>query len=449
MICVTSYEDLKKNTNLLLERYACGKLREIVDMLNKDRNATGGNQHHHHKPTVRNPSARALSQGTATNTPPTNGGLSDLYDESGKKLDMCSAKRKSESETTEGLRSGKRFKHTGHTESTRNKLDTFLLDVMALFKRSDVPKSEWPKIQQPNPNTTPLKLRIVDELFKIDSTIVGCGYHHHILQIYLNREANVSLDSALTKALNKHNLVHHNFNYGPCKYTECCGIKVGSHLGTQTVSATLGGFAKANENLYALVSRHFVETVGNDVKHKRPNGDCVTIATHTVKPEGDLDISAARILPKTLITDTRFRDSIGRFTSSMLFNFEGQVDDLQSEYIFAWTANSVSRPSRGMITIPDFQRPSYQHNYVVIESEQDECADQGAVGPPVTESFGKRGDSGAIVCFDDKDGNGVHVVSMFMGELRFGDTHGLVSLPLQQGLQQINAKLGGENLQLC
>ncbi|KAH3805832.1 hypothetical protein DPMN_134141 [Dreissena polymorpha] len=57
MICVTSYEDLKKNTNLLLERYACGKLREIVDKLNNDREIS---RTPHPKPTVGNPSKRAL-----------------------------------------------------------------------------------------------------------------------------------------------------------------------------------------------------------------------------------------------------------------------------------------------------------------------------------------------------------------------------------------------------
>ncbi|KAH3805831.1 hypothetical protein DPMN_134140 [Dreissena polymorpha] len=71
-------------------------------------------------------------------------------------MDTCSAKRK----TTEGLRSGKRSKPTGNTDSTRNKLDTFLLDVMTLFKRNDVSKSEWPKMQQPNPTTTLFKLRL-------------------------------------------------------------------------------------------------------------------------------------------------------------------------------------------------------------------------------------------------------------------------------------------------
>ncbi|KAH3805829.1 hypothetical protein DPMN_134138 [Dreissena polymorpha] len=102
-----------------------------------------------------------------------------------------------------------------------------------------------------------------------------------------------------------------------------------------TVTATLGGFARATETLYALVSRHFATTVGNFIEHRRPNGEFVTIATQTGQQEGDLDIAAGNIHPGTNITDTRFRDSISRFTSSMLLNFEGQVDDLQSEYIFA------------------------------------------------------------------------------------------------------------------
>ncbi|KAH3813071.1 hypothetical protein DPMN_141520 [Dreissena polymorpha] len=174
----------------------------------------------------------------------------------------------------------------------------------------------------------------------MDSSIVGCGYQHHILNIYLNRETNASLDSALIATLNKQNHFHYHFKYGPIKYTPLCGIMVGSQIGTQHKTATLGGFAMANEKVYALIPGHLVQMVGHFIKHIRPNGDFDCIAANTYQLQGDVDIAAAQILPGTHIVNTRFRDSAGNFTSSMLFNFEEQTeqqirDSLQNESIFA------------------------------------------------------------------------------------------------------------------
>ncbi|KAH3773846.1 hypothetical protein DPMN_175217 [Dreissena polymorpha] len=99
------------------------------------------------------------------------------------------------------------------------------------------------------------------------------------------------------------------------------------------------------------------------------------------------------------IQDTRFRDSRGMFVQSILFEFDHVHAEhiqhlLQSKKVFAWTANSNVGPCSGRIKIPVFTRPDYQHNYVIFENENGEYDDQGAVGPPVAQSFGVKGDRG-------------------------------------------------------
>ncbi|KAH3813045.1 hypothetical protein DPMN_141494 [Dreissena polymorpha] len=140
-----------------------------------------------------------------------------------------------------------------------------------------------------------------------------------------------------------------------------------------------------------------------------------------------------------------FKDSRGIPAESVLFRFQETQEQevrrlLQGELVFAWTANSPVSPSVGRVVVPRFERPFGKYKYVVIVNDH--------AGMLRQEAFGKPGDSGAIVCIDDKDGNGVHVISMFMGKYDGQDTTRFLTLPLQQGLQQINRELG-IHMKLC
>ncbi|KAH3806412.1 hypothetical protein DPMN_134733 [Dreissena polymorpha] len=177
--------------------------------------------------------------------------------------------------------------------------------------------------------------------------------------------------------------------------------------------------------------------------------ECIAVKTPPARRErGELDIAAVKILPQVEINDMRFKDSTRRPAESILFRFQETHERevrrlLQGELVFAWTANSPVFPSVGRIVVPLFERPTGKHKYVLIVNESSSQA--GRFGQ---EAFGKPGDSGAIACIDDKDGNGVHVISMFMGKYEGQDTTHFLTLPLQQGLKQINRELGSHMI-LC
>ncbi|KAH3773830.1 hypothetical protein DPMN_175201 [Dreissena polymorpha] len=114
------------------------------------------------------------------------------------------------------------------------------------------------------------------------------------------------------------------------------------------------------------------------------------LKVETAKSEGELDITALKLLQKSVPKDTRLKDSRGMFVQSKLIDFK-RVQEyyvnlwLHGESIFAWTGSSADRPSIGGITVPVLSRRTYQPKYVVIQNENDEYADQGAVGPAVAE----------------------------------------------------------------
>ncbi|KAH3736978.1 hypothetical protein DPMN_043554 [Dreissena polymorpha] len=449
LIVVSKTEDLEKNTNLLLERYVCGVLGKMVDTWLIQQNDTNVLQDIEAPDPFQN--HQRLSPKKTINNHTTDL-LFDCDDQQTKENGFPLKKRKSSEDQGGSLRSGKRFRPSEGTSRDReSKLEILLLDVMALYERSEVPKSEWPQFLRPK--TQYLNRKNVSALYKADPSIIACGYQHHILEIFLNRPENSALDSAIIKTLQGLRIVYFHLNYGPSTYRPLAGIDVGTKLsGKNGRFGTLGGFAFGGQDVYALISRHFADEQEDGFIYYRNANDyseCIAVRTRPAQDGRDeLDIAAAKVLPTIQIKDTRFKTSTGALSNTLLFRFQGKTDKevqrlLQGEMVFAWTANSSAGfPSLGRIIVPLCIRPNCRYKYVVIVNDATCDDDNIQAESQRGEMFGKPGDSGAIVCADDKDGKGVHVISMFMGELQGRDATQFMTLPLQQGLQQINRELG-------
>ncbi|KAH3846826.1 uncharacterized protein LOC127874030 [Dreissena polymorpha] len=423
MVVHSSLENVKQDIDLLLERYVFRFLREFVDQ--KECSLS------YH---------RLLTNDCVSRDKPVWKGENDRT-----LTDLISYKRQRDFADPGTLRSGKRFRSSDSVSDSAKDEEIHILfqDAMALFKRSSVPKNEWPAMKCIN--TRVLKPEVARDLFAIDSSIDGCGYQHHVLQIYLKRHANTALDKTLTTMLHRHSIYNYRFHYNVSAIQPLAGIHVGTKLQRSDCFATLGGFAKKGTRLHVLTSRHFIrKTRTNYIYHKIDGVHAEGFATvERSKLRGELDIAAGLVLPGCEISETKFKDSRGIATQSSLFDFQGQseeqtTDMLRGEYIFSWTAECTERPKVGKISIPLYIRPDFEYKYLLIKNR----ANNG------NNPFGRAGDSGAIICRDERGTHAVNVISMFIGKRQSDGNEEYITLPLQQGIQQLSGELGGD-FQIC
>ncbi|KAH3806154.1 uncharacterized protein LOC127835340 [Dreissena polymorpha] len=459
IIC-SSIEDLKTNTDRLLERYLLSFLKKAAENVSPctiEEAAVIGDQNP-------NDVKRTVS-------------VTDFGEE------LVSKKR---------LRCS-----NGEFESRTHACERTLSDVMAIFKRSCAPPDEWPNLEKKE--IFVLNDNVSQELSRLDPSLIGVGYEHDILQMFVDRNENVELDTALENILAKHKIAKHHINHGPWKCVPLCDIRVGQHIRATTQRiGTVGGFATRDGHLYALTARHVVEgaeflyidqsqghvdepSLQDSILYSRSSedqpalGERTTIITadqrssvrddntepainvdvrvgneglHTrlakfaivERGVGELDIAAARIERPDQIRNPMFMSSRKAFKKSILFDFRRKDEHeirklLDSEQVYAWASSKV--PLKGQIYIPIYKNPITKQRFVAIKNEFDVPGSQ-TDDLPDPNAFGKEGDSGAIVCSDDIDGKGVIVYSMFTNKLENenGRTFYL-TLILQDGLDQL------------
>lgn len=229
-------------------------------------------------------------------------------------------------------------------------------------------------------------------------------------------------------------------------------VEVGSSLSNSIRCATLGGFAKNNDTVHVLMARHFAECSQNVFvidENNRKHKIAKVLTTDGVR--GNLDIAAAELEKAALrVCDTHFKESGGDYNTSCLYLFD--TDDFHSYLkdlpVHIW--GSSSSPGLGKIIIPDFHHINGMRLVLVEDMEGDGAA-------PIEERnrFAKEGDSGAVICSDDIDGEHVKVISMLMGCNNFKEAEENQSVKqtyltfrMNSALQQLN-KEHNKNFELC
>ncbi|XP_060592877.1 uncharacterized protein LOC132747495 [Ruditapes philippinarum] len=236
----------------------------------------------------------------------------------------------------------------------------------------------------------------------------------------------------------------------------CCteNIQVDKQIETGTppnsIFGTLGCFAsmhkRNNHHVYALTAKHILSQ-GDffscpEHGYNKPIGQVVP---KTVPPAG-LDIAALK-LNEEIRFCTKFRTELDCEDTNLLpCKLYDYVEDDESgilccgQLVYIWGA--ASKPGKGVITVPKYLTNDMEEGLIVIE---DRYSCQG----DIPERFCKPGDSGAIVCVEDRRGKCVHVLAMVMGILNENAVQSnpasrakYVTVPLSIGLQELTNRTG-------
>ncbi|WAR23830.1 hypothetical protein MAR_037499 [Mya arenaria] len=302
------------------------------------------------------------------------------------------------------------------------------------------------------------------KILESNKYVYGCGLKGNQLQIDIDERALKDVDNdeerhrkILKRLLRKHGISNYTTNYGFFKlepFTCTIGSKISCGQGSRQFRRTLGGFAEKGRKLYALTARHFLieDKVHliiemNNTEISQPLGQ---VEQGRVENKGELDIAAVLIHPNITIPedDKMLKDSEGTIRQSILFPFQEKIPEIINELthqaVHIW--GSESKPGLGKITIPEYFVNGLQNKLVVVEDKLFSGED---------DRFGKKGDSGSIICSDDIAGQHVNVYCMLMGSDNNAAVHRdtrerrrYLTFRMEAGILQLNQELGGR-FKLC
>lgn len=293
-------------------------------------------------------------------------------------------------------------------------LDSLEKRLIALFKQSKVPKSEYPTHGtelisdiRTDPKT------IFEKLRKIKG-VKSCGYSSEQLEVFVERNidrptAEEERDQRIKEILQEFNITRFKIN----SITECHynAIKSGSKVigqhqvkGEQARFGTLGAIVNwkhATDGIKrcALTSQHVVGYsrqlywVQNENRHLI--GNIVEIPKHYNK---GCCIAVAKLLPSyENQIEYRFQDSIENLLNGKLFPVTSDHDLLP---VYLRGASTILGSGCINITMLVAERK----DMILIQDSSNNS------------SFCSPGDSGAIVFSDDPEGKVVNIVAMLEGE---------------------------------
>lgn len=276
--------------------------------------------------------------------------------------------------------------------------------------------------------------------------VKGCGYRFNTLDIYikdtLTDEEKLQSEDQLIILTRDNGISSYVIRTEQNAITPFLEISVGTKVTSKLKSsASLGGFAKWGDKQEPglLLARHFAD-LGNHISVHTSSGRKSVIAIvpepKNIDNDAPLDIAVANVLPKVgLNCETQFKDHEGVALTSELMHFEeNDIMMLKGLPVHIWGATSY--PGFGTIIIPNY--------YIEGMKRLVKIEDRHTVDSEQSQPFSASGDSGAIVCADNPDGEVVHVISMLMGSSNYEETQRdstakgqYLTLRLKDGLCQL------------
>ncbi|XP_045200160.2 uncharacterized protein LOC123554229 isoform X2 [Mercenaria mercenaria] len=321
------------------------------------------------------------------------------------------------------------------------KFQRLLGEMIGMYKRSKIPDDLKPPLGDIQKET------VLNDLYTISSSIQGYSYRFHTrLQIFVSKDSIDRLKPEIVQTLEKHGIKQGDFDIVPpidavSHYNK---IHSGARVEGDTICGSLAGFVsmhrKQSEDLCAIASKHVLD----GQRSVELTNDELRI-TADVIPEtapGDqqmvYDIAAAQIRTEDKIDcEGRFRNESGQFMKGKMCSYDDDELSCQNVHIYGASTplgqgiismtqynqrieNEESNPNRerevneqmNLNTESEDREESNINNghedhnktYIVVEDREG--------GEP----FCAKGDSGAMVCADDEDGNYVQLISTVMGE---------------------------------
>ncbi|KAL4226964.1 hypothetical protein ACF0H5_014941 [Mactra antiquata] len=291
-------------------------------------------------------------------------------------------------------------------EENQESIEHLRGEMIGMFKRSKIPDRESPGYKFPI-----LKEEVAKKLLGVNG-VIGCGYRYTTLEVFF-RDSLTDTEGSESKEHTMLLLTENgitNYKFQTEKEITYFNGRVGSLISNEhSRRASIGGFALkgTRKELCLLTARHFAGSGGGNVYLEQPNeerkhiGEFLAPITNLNAPP---DIAAALILDNVRNHfQTQFKNSDGDFLPSSVVHFaENEIENLFGLPVHMWGATST--PGVGVITNPEVYIPGMKRLVKFEDIDYNPIA-----------RFANFGDSGAMICADDNDGEHVQVVSMLMG----------------------------------
>lgn len=325
----------------------------------------------------------------------------------------------------EGIQETSGRKSKGDTLSTskpsvkrvsRDTIERLLAEMLALYSTSSVPAQERPNIT--DNNFKPISKKVQTEILNLDPTVKGIGYRFTTLVI--NIEERSSKECQLVKKKIKKYLRTYSiedFTIEVTSEVKLYELRTGCAI-TNTITqtkSTAGCFAICQNEKCVLVANHAVATDSCTFSYCPDNGSASKILGQVIKEtrtDDGFDMAALKLESGVEIC-AKFRTEEDEEKATLLQGklykyIEGQEQKdrgiLQyGQRVYIWGA--VSKPGKGVVTMCEYTR---NKKSALIEIK-DRFPGDG-------KQFCQPGDSGAIVCVEDRNGQFVHLLAMLMGE---------------------------------
>ncbi|XP_053382533.1 uncharacterized protein LOC123541470 [Mercenaria mercenaria] len=328
--------------------------------------------------------------------------------------------------------------------------ECLLEELIGLFNMSDVSVQEMLNIQQ---HSQKMDLETLSkDLFAQCPAVTGVGYRMRKLQIAVKDIQNfdkAEKSTEICQILKQHNVKDYEIVTMSLKTYLTPGdeICVAQNRGSFGCFAKMQDREERGETACGLLSKHVATTdqerseilAKNDGQFKRIGH----ILQETIT-DGGLDIAAATLSIPIGECETRFKSLRGRPQETgrgRLF----ETERLRGNKVHMWGA--VSKPGKGIITVPDYICKGMDHTLIQVEDIVD--GEQNVV-----DRFAQPGDSGAVTCADDPGQRVVHPVSMNIGCMNYKEVEEdnknevktkrgkYLTVPLQSGLEQLSQRTG-------
>ncbi|XP_045181511.2 uncharacterized protein LOC123540492 [Mercenaria mercenaria] len=358
----------------------------------------------------------------------------------------------------------------------RDTIESLLGEMVALFSNSKVPHYERPNLPQYEEKEIIEELRT--ELLDISPSIRGVGFRFTCFVVYVERTGTKRLLRKIRSVLRKYQIDDYEIQTVSEQRDYCrVGAKIRAARRckdqSKPVEGTLGCFAKNTDgkdtNMYALISKHVAQFCDSFKISSTSASDILCKVIERSVTQTGLDIAAlwldlndksikicARYKTEMIDDESASGSAEGNDGSDLLqgklHHYSDQLKCGQSDIVcngqkvYIWGA--VSKPGKGVITMRAFKSGEMK---ALIQVEDRVPSMVGEV----PERFCCSGDSGAIVCAEDRRGKCVHILAMVMGianEKEIKENPKLrgryLTVPLSSGLEELQDRTG-HIFQIC
>ncbi|XP_053390980.1 uncharacterized protein LOC128553818 [Mercenaria mercenaria] len=335
----------------------------------------------------------------------------------------------------------------------RDAVEDLYEEMVASISRSHLEEYDLTRLQDSRQSRYDSK-EISQELFQREKSVKGCGFRlksfHVDIEELPTKEEHNDRERRIRDFLCARNINNVKFNFVSPKLAKYSyvGAKVGFKCGSIMQTGTLGCFAKHSRcnksDLCALFSKHVAQGCSEKILIRDEDQQFTTFGTllSDTFVDGGHDIAAAKVNSNHLSScDMGFKNDEGEKAPGELYNI-GDTTNLQGHPIHLWGAKS--KPGIGKITVQHYHFAQDTDTFIEV---QDGCIALGKADAVLAE----RGDSGAIVCMNESNGEKVKIISMLIGSTNETVSQEdpkvkrkYLTLPLSSGLQTLENRTHGK-----